>query len=148
MTFDCSTRFWRRQSFKKLCRVTMFQNSRRPVPITDTENLQNHSYELVRIVLTQKRSSDEDTQNIPSCHLLKQTSQEATGVDLACQAPVQLPRTGCETHELTYTSHTVPTNKHLDRVLPPSSERGGRDRSWRDSRWRPRSRRMQFGEMQ
>ena len=37
---------------QQLCRVAMLQNSRQPVPVTDTENLQNHSYGLVRIVLT------------------------------------------------------------------------------------------------
>ena len=56
------------------------------------------------------------TQNFPSCHLLKQTSQAPAVVDLACQTPVQIPRTGCETHESTWTSHAIPTRKQLYRV--------------------------------
>ena len=83
-----------------MCRVSVFQNPRQAVPpVTDTENFQNHFYEVVPIVLTIKKSSDEDTQVVSSCHLLKQTSQAATGVDLARQAPVQPPGTGCKTHE-------------------------------------------------
>ena len=37
---------------------------------------------------------------------------------------------------------TVPTRKQLDRVNRPFIRTGGRDRSWHDSRWRPRSSRV------
>ena len=37
---------------QQLCRGAMLQNSRQTVPVTDTENLQNHSCGLVRIVPT------------------------------------------------------------------------------------------------
>ena len=119
MSFNSSTRIWRRGS-SKVFRVSMLQHPRQPVLVTDTENCQNHSCELV--------CSDEDTQNVPSCHVLKQTPQAATGVDLACQAPVQLPRTGSKAQEPTRcTPNSIPTRKQQDRV--PALHPKGRQRS-------------------
>ena len=60
----------------KLCYVSMFKNPRQPVPVTDTDNFQNDSYGRVRIVLTQKRSNDEDTQTFPAVSSLNKRRKQ------------------------------------------------------------------------
>ena len=109
---------------EKMCLVSMLRNPRYTLLSQTLRTFQNHSCDLVRVVLAQQRSNDEDTQNVSSCHFLKQTSQTGTGVDLARQALVQHPRTSCRNPRL---DMNVPFQSHQKTAGPrtsPSSEQG------------------------